>query len=417
MGMCQRIGSSLTRPRTASSHQRQRSPGLSAAPNDEQAAFVENLAMVVGASRHEGDLSEAAAWWTQRDEGLFARFVLLDSLAEGARTNPFLRQIVASADLRRTFAELLLAARQAAASAESPQHVRLAAIGLLGKGEPKSDGQVLLKLLLPEHSAKVQAAAVKSIAEFNDAELGAAAFVLWAHYAKAVRQQLLAAAGRLPRLSAALFDALEQGRIQLIEVDPATRQALQRISNPELRERAEQLFANAVSPDRDKLVQAFKPALQLNGDRKHGAAIFASTCLPCHAMQGEGARVGPDLSGIATHSKETLLVDILDPSRQVLPDFVSYTLVTAAGETLTGLITAESPASVTLRRPNAPDAVIRRSQIKELKADGKSLMPDGLEQGLTVQGLADLLSFLRQPDAALLPKEQSASSGKSGNLK
>ena len=164
-------------------------------------------------------------------------------------------------------------------------------------------------------------------------------------------------------------------------------------------------------------MQAFKPALQLNGDRKHGAEIFASTCLPCHAMQGEGARVGPDLSGIATHSKETLLVDILDPSRQVLPDFVSYTLVTAEGETLTGLITAESPASVTLRRPNAPDAVIRRSQIKELKADGKSLMPDGLEQGLTVQGLADLLSFLRQPDAALLPKEQSPTSGKTGGLK
>jgi putative heme-binding domain-containing protein len=123
-------------------------------------------------------------------------------------------------------------------------------------------------------------------------------------------------------------------------------------------------------------------------------------------MQGEGARIGPDLSGIATHSRETLLVDILDPSRQVLPDFVSYTLVTADGETLTGLITAESTASVTMRRPNVLDAVIQRSQIKELKAEGKSLMPDGLEQGLTVQNMADLLSFLRQPEAALLPKER-----------
>ena len=128
-------------------------------------------------------------------------------------------------------------------------------------------------------------------------------------------------------------------------------------------------------------------------------------------MQGEGNRVGPDLSGISAQPKETMLMNILDPSRQVLPDFVSYTVVPADGETLIGLIAAESAASVTLRRPNAPDVTIQRSQIKELKADGKSLMPDGLEQGLTVQDVADLLSFLRQPDAALLPKETSSEAG------
>ena len=78
------------------------------------------------------------------------------------------------------------------------------------------------------------------------------------------------------------------------------------------------------------------------------------------------------------------------------PDFVSYTLVTADGEVMTGLVIAESAASVTIRRPNAPDATAQRSQIKELKAEGKSMMPDGLEQGLTVQDMADLLSFLQR---------------------
>ena len=134
-------------------------------------------------------------------------------------------------------------------------------------------------------------------------------------------------------------------------------------------------------------------------------------------MQGEGNRVGPDLSGIAVQPRETMLMNILDPSRQVLPDFVSYTAVTTDGETVTGLITSESTASITLRRPNAPDATIERGRIKQLKADGKSLMPDGLEQGLAVQDMADLLSFLRQPDGALLPKDKPAASGLSGNMK
>ena len=128
--------------------------------------------------------------------------------------------------------------------------------------------------------------------------------------------------------------------------------------------------------------------------------------MQCHAMQGEGNRVGPDLSGIAAQPKETMLMNILDPSRQVLPDYLSYTLVPTDGETLTGLITAESAASVTIRRPNTPDVTIQRNQIKELRVEGKSLMPDGLEQGLSVQDVADLLSFLRQPDSGLLPQEK-----------
>lgn len=385
------------------------SPNLIAAPNEEQAQLVDKLAMLVGASRLEGDLSEAAAWLTQRDDALFARFVLLDGLAEGL--NPFLRQLLAksteaSTGQRRTFDELQLEARRAAASGETPQHLRLAAIRLLGKGEPKSAGQVLLDLLLSELPEKIRSAAVKSLTELNDAELGDAAFSNWNRFAREVRQQLLAGATRSPIMAAALLSALEQGKILLIEVDPSTRQALQKGAPAELRQRAERLFKNAAAPDRERVVQSFRPSIQLSGDRKHGGEIFARSCLTCHAMQGEGARVGPDLSGIATHSRETLLVDILDPSRQVLPDFVSYTLVTAEGEVMTGLVIAESAASVTIRRPNAPDATAQRSQIKELKADGKSLMPDGLEQGLKVQDMADLLSFLRQPEVALLPKEK-----------
>jgi putative heme-binding domain-containing protein len=384
-------------------------PNLIAAPNAEAAAFVEELAALVGATRNEGDLSEAAAWLTQREDPLFARFALLHGLAEGA--NPFLRQLLAksseaSAGQPQPFDRLQREARRVAASAQAPQHLRLAAIRLLGKGEPKSAGPVLLDLLSAEVPEKIRSAAVKSLTDLNDAEMAAAAFANWGGISRDVRRPLLAGAARSRIMAAALLTALEQEKILLIEVDPSTRQALQKVAQTELRQRAENLFSSAASPDRERVVQDFRPAVQLSGDRKHGAEIFARTCLTCHAMQGEGARIGPDLSGIATHSRETLLVDILDPSRQVLPDFVSYTLVAADGEATTGLIIAESAESVTMRRPNAPDATTQRSQIKAITADGKSLMPDGLEQGLTVQDMADLLSFLRQPEVALLPKEK-----------
>jgi putative membrane-bound dehydrogenase-like protein len=395
---------------------------LIAAPTADQTPFVDKLAMLIGASAHEADLSEAAAWLTRREDAHFARLVLVDSLAEGAKTNPFLRQLIAkstdaSTDSRPMFDAFQLEARRAATSGAAPQHLRLAAARLLGKGQPHSAGPVLMDLLLSESPVQVRAAAVKSLTELNDVEVVAAAFSNWSRFHRDIRQQLLAGATRSQIMGAALLSALEQGKILLIEVDPATRQALQKVAQGELRQRAEALFKNAAAPDRERVVESFRPSIQLSGDRKHGAEIFARACLQCHAMQGEGNRVGPDLSGIAVQPRETMLMNILDPSRQVLPDFVSYTAVTTDGETVTGLITSESTASITLRRPNAPDATIERGRIKQLKADGKSLMPDGLEQGLAVQDMADLLSFLRQPDGALLPKDKPAASGLSGNMK
>ena len=109
------------------------------------------------------------------------------------------------------------------------------------------------------------------------------------------------------------------------------------------------------------------------------------------------------MTGIATRPREALLSDILEPSRQVASDFVSYSITTAAGDTLTGLLISETASGLTLRRAGLPDEMIPRAQIKEVQASGRSLMPEGLEAGLNPQDLADLLEFLRQPDPVLLP--------------
>jgi len=159
-----------------------------------------------------------------------------------------------------------------------------------------------------------------------------------------------------------------------------------------------------VDPDREKVLQAYRSAWQLTADRAHGAATFAKLCLACHYLQGQGQRVGPDLSGIATRPLETLLIDVLDPSRQVTPDFAAYEVTTSGGDTWVGMISSETATRMTLRLAGSPDVSVARSQIREIRPTGRSLMPDGLEQGLRAQDLADLLGFLRQPEAGLLPK-------------
>jgi putative heme-binding domain-containing protein len=59
---------------------------------------------------------------------------------------------------------------------------------------------------------------------------------------------------------------------------------------------------------------------------------------------------------------------------------------------------AESAAAITLRGPNATDTVVLRSQIARVQVSGQSLMPEGLELGLTPQDLADLIEYLGVAD-------------------
>ena len=109
-----------------------------------------------------------------------------------------------------------------------------------------------------------------------------------------------------------------------------------------------------------------------------------------------GYPVGPDLGMAFTKGEEDLLTSILDPSAALAPEYANYLLETADGELLNGIISAETASGITLARANGETDTVLRSQIDEIRTEGRSLMPDGLEQGLDAGGLADLLAYLRQ---------------------
>ena len=135
-----------------------------------------------------------------------------------------------------------------------------------------------------------------------------------------------------------------------------------------------------------------------------GAAIFGRLCLPCHYFQGQGQRVGPDLSGIGARPADALISDVLDPSRQIAPDYVPYEISLTNGEIVIGLIASETATRLTVRRAGTADENFARSSIASIRPMSRSLMPDGLEAGLSIQDVANLLAFLQNPDAELLSK-------------
>ena len=105
--------------------------------------------------------------------------------------------------------------------------------------------------------------------------------------------------------------------------------------------------------------------------------------------------MGPDLFDIRNQSKETLLLHIVIPEQEIAPNFVSYECELTDGGSVSGLLVAESGASVTLRMAQGIEEVVPRARIARLTASRLSLMPLELEMGMTAQEMADLLAYLR----------------------
>jgi putative membrane-bound dehydrogenase-like protein len=173
---------------------------------------------------------------------------------------------------------------------------------------------------------------------------------------------------------------------------PAVLRGLEAGRGPKARAQAKALEAD---PDRKKVVASYGGTLQKRGDATRGKALYEKNCMGCHRAAGMGHEVGPDLVTVKAKTPEELIVAILDPSREVNPKYVNYKVLTTAGQVLDGLIESESATSITLKRAQGESDTILRVKIEKMMATGLSLMPDGLEKALDLQGMADVIEFIR----------------------
>src|SRR5437870_7150531 len=189
---------------------------------------------------------------------------------------------------------------------------------------------------------------------------------------------------------------MEKGTIAASELPLANRQRLLKHKNETIAKRAGVLLAGTHSGSRAEVLATYQGVSNLTGDPGRGEAVFATNCASCHALGGQGYAVGPDLTAFRTKGPQDFLLAILDPNAAIEPRFVNYQIETKDGRALSGVVKAETAASLTLVQGGGLEEKILRSDIAEIKASNLSLMPEGLEQGMTPQDLADLITYLKQ---------------------
>jgi putative heme-binding domain-containing protein len=292
-------------------------------------------------------------------------------------------------------ADLLREALKTAVDEKRPVADRVAAIRMLRLvrfTDVKDRAPQLLDVRQPH---QVQAAALGTLARFNQPAVPALLLEAWPSLSPQLRASAVEAFFSRPAWIAAFLDAVDRAKINRGDVDPARIQLLQRHADLKVRRRAAKLFAGAKLARRRDVVAAYQKALKLRGDKVRGKVVFKNVCSACHRLEGVGTQVGADLSAIRGQATEAILLNILDPNREVKPQFLSYILVTRTGRSLTGMIAAETANSITLRQADRTTETVLRIDIEELRGTGLSFMPEGLEKQIDVPAMADLLAYLK----------------------
>lgn len=301
---------------------------------------------------------------------------------------------LARADAQGKLKPILSRARALLTDDKAAESTRSQAVELLGLSSYAEVGDGLVSLFYPNQSEAVQLAAIRTLARFTDPKTASALVQRWTLLTPRLRSEALVALLARPERVEALLGAIEQRTILPSELSSTQIKFLQSHRDQKLRERAAKLFGHKPSSERQNVMDTLLPALGLKGMPAKGQEVYLARCASCHRLAGQGYALGPDMASVKSSGKETMLLNILDPNREVQPSYLSYIVETKDGESLIGLIGSETPTSVTLRQANGVESVVLRSTIQSIKSQGQSIMPDGLEAGLTPQEIADLLEYI-----------------------
>ena len=367
--------------------------------------WISELATIVGAGQRPAELARLLDAAAALPDGSTQRATVVRGIGAGLRRGGgSLAELPSVSEAARDMvARLIARASDTARDTSAPASARTGAIQMLSYSGGPNVVETLTDLVSPEESPAVQQAALRVVARHSNPAIAGRLIEVCRACSPDMQAEILTVLGSRPSWSAALLEACQRGEIPVGLIPQTTQAALLQSDDTKLRETAETLFG-ATRP-RAEVIERYRAATTQHGDARRGDKVYQRECMACHQIAGRGKEVGPNLALIRNRTRQALVESILDPNRNVAPNYVSYVLVDDSGRTLTGLIVSETATSITLARDKGEIETIQKQNIEQIKSTGKSLMPEGLEKTIDPRSMADLLAFLEtvQYDIGTLP--------------
>ena len=294
--------------------------------------------------------------------------------------------------LPTSFQALLESSPSVATNKSKSIEERSVAVKLMGRLPWERAGESLLKLALDESVTDLAAVALKAVVAYPQEDVSVALLAGWSRYTPARRDAVLGSLLGVPFHVKGVLSAVETKRLSASAFTGVRRRQVLAAKDPVIKAMAERLLIVSARPE--ALAEATK-ALALIPVPANGRVVFNAICATCHRLEREGYSVGPDLFDIRRQTKENALFHIVNPDAEIAPAFTAYLAEAKDGRILSGILVGDTPTSITLRGPLGVEATLLRADLAKLESLPSSLMPTGLEAGLSKQQLSDLLAYLK----------------------
>jgi putative membrane-bound dehydrogenase-like protein len=367
------------------------------ADNETNKQFVLALTSQIGKQQRPEDVAlliQVLVRWSEQKSPLLALAVqnlgakqgspLAEQIAKatGGKADEWLREMVSSA---------LVIAKNEQASVEK----RVAAVRQLRFARLADISATAEELLSPTQPAELQTAAIALLGSSDTSDAAKILVARFDQFSPALKSRALDALCARDTWSLLLLEAVENKTIPAADIEPTRWKLLSESVNAEVKKRATTLAKANTPTDRLEVLTGYRSTLQATGDAIRGKEVFKKNCAACHKLQGVGHELGPNLAAMKNRGAEAILVNVLDPNREVNPQYLNYLLLTADGRSLSGVLSAETATSVTLRKQENVSETVLRVDIENLKSTGQSLMPVGMEKQIDKAAMADLLEYLK----------------------
>ena len=285
--------------------------------------------------------------------------------------------------------------RVALDNSAEPMSRRVALQSLIASRSP--DLLPVLSQLLGDRN--LASTAVLGLANFDDPALAGKLLDRYKSFRSEVKPDVIAMLVSRAAFARLLLDALDFGKVPRQDISAYNARQIHSLNDPELSKRLAEVWGEFRQTSEDKQAKMTAWKSKLTPDRikaanlQRGHDVFIKTCAVCHRLYGEGALIGPDLTGSGRADLGYLLENILDPSAVVGADYKMSVIEMKDDRIVTGIVGNQKEHTVTVHTPTE-QIEVQRQDVQSIRASNFSLMPDGLLDSLSESEVTDLIAYL-----------------------